>query len=53
MQTLVVLAVLPPIVGVSVGACVVPDALGPCAPSPPPCGQNEVCITGACHTLCF
>ena len=44
---------LPPIVGVSVGACVVPDALGPCASSPPPCGQNEVCITGECHTLCF
>jgi hypothetical protein len=38
---------------ISIGACVVPDALGPCAPSAPACGENEVCITGECHTLCF
>ncbi len=36
--------------GIPLGACVVPDAVGPCAPS---CGENEVCIAGACHTFCF
>src|SRR5262245_50141963 len=34
-----------PLAGTFIGACVVPGAVGPCAPTPPPCGENEVCIT--------
>ena len=37
--------------GIPIGACVMPDAVGPCSPNGA-CAENEICIVGQCHTFC-
>src|SRR5262249_7441648 len=47
-----------PIPGIPLGACVVPSPIGPCSPTPPSCGSDEVCVdegggTLNCYAICF